>query len=125
MIDFLNDRDRARNLLAPMLADRLAISIISVGEVYEGILRGRNAAEAEVRFLELIDQMDVVGLDVPTMKVFASIRGDLRRAGQTVSDNDLYIAATAIRRDMTLVTRNRKHFDRIPGLRLYQADDGQ
>lgn len=35
-------------------------------------------------------------------------------------DPDLLIAATALHHDLTLVTRNRKHFERIPGLDLYE-----
>jgi predicted nucleic acid-binding protein len=33
---------------------------------------------------------------------------------------DLLIAATALDHDLTLVTRNRRHFERIPDLTLYQ-----
>jgi predicted nucleic acid-binding protein len=33
---------------------------------------------------------------------------------------DLLIAATALRYELTLVTRNLRHFQRVPGLRIYQ-----
>lgn len=54
------------------------------------------------------------------MERFAGIRGDLRRRGQLIPDLDLLIAATALHHDLTLLTRNVRHFDRIPELRLYQ-----
>ena len=43
----------------------------------------------------------------------------LRRQGQLIPDLDLLIAATALAHDLTLVTRNRHHFERIPDLRLH------
>jgi predicted nucleic acid-binding protein len=54
------------------------------------------------------------------MERFGRIRGQLRRDGNLVGDMDLLIASTAIAHDLTLVTRNRRHFERIPGLELYQ-----
>jgi tRNA(fMet)-specific endonuclease VapC len=55
------------------------------------------------------------------MEVFARTRADLRRSGQLIADLDLLIAATALHHDLTLLTRNVRHFARIPGLRLYQS----
>jgi tRNA(fMet)-specific endonuclease VapC len=43
---------------------------------------------------------------------------DLRRRGLPTGENDLWIAATAVAADETLVTRNTKHFQSIKGLRL-------
>lgn len=36
--------------------------------------------------------------------------------------NDAIIASTAIVKDMTLITRNYKHFKNIPGIKLYEID---
>jgi predicted nucleic acid-binding protein len=51
---------------------------------------------------------------------FARQRAALRRQGQLIPDIDLLIAATALEENLTLVTRNIRHFERIPELRLYQ-----
>jgi tRNA(fMet)-specific endonuclease VapC len=60
----------------------------------------------------------VVNLRPETMKAFARMRLDLRRSGQLIGDLDTLIAATAYVADARLVTRNRKHFERIPGVTL-------
>jgi len=54
---------------------------------------------------------------------FARTRARLRRRGQLIPDMDLLIAATALTYGLSLVTRNRRHFGRIDGLRLYEPDD--
>lgn len=45
----------------------------------------------------------------------------LRAEGRLIPDFDVVIAATALAHDLTLVTRNRRHFDRIAGLTLLPA----
>ena len=43
---------------------------------------------------------------------------DLERRGLPLDDPDVLIAATALRHNYVLVSRNVRHFDRISGLRL-------
>jgi predicted nucleic acid-binding protein len=38
-----------------------------------------------------------------------------------VGDLDLLVGATAIHHDLTLLSNNRRHFDRIEGLRIESA----
>jgi tRNA(fMet)-specific endonuclease VapC len=62
----------------------------------------------------------VMPLSDPIMETFARIRRDLRDRGQFIPDFDLAIAATALHHDLTLLTRNERHFGRIPGLKLHR-----
>lgn len=56
------------------------------------------------------------------MRRFALLRGELRGRGQLIGDPDILIAATALHRDLTLLTRNHRHFTptRFPALTLYE-----
>ena len=53
---------------------------------------------------------------------FAHIRSLLRREGNLIPDLDLLIAATALEHDVILVTRNVRHFERIPELQIYTQE---
>lgn len=118
LIDFLNEVDSAVSIITPLLEAGLGVSLITVGEVYHGVLNGRHPEQAEDRLLTVLDSMSLISLDLPTMRLFAELRVHLKSIGMTTGNNDLLIAATALRHDLTLVTRNRRHFDRIVGLRL-------
>jgi predicted nucleic acid-binding protein len=55
-----------------------------------------------------------------TLQQFARIRGRLRQQGTPIGELDILVAATALQHGLTIVTRNRRHFDRIPGLDFYE-----
>jgi tRNA(fMet)-specific endonuclease VapC len=56
------------------------------------------------------------------MTRFAETRAYLRRRGMIISDFDIIIGSTALLHDLTVITRNLRHFRRIPDLRIYTPD---
>jgi predicted nucleic acid-binding protein len=60
----------------------------------------------------------LVSLDEETAKIFGRERGQLRAQGLLIGDSVLWIAATALQYNLTLLTNDRRHFERIDGLRL-------
>jgi predicted nucleic acid-binding protein len=119
--DWLRGRPAAVRLLEELEPDGLAISLVTYGEVYEGIYYGRDPAGSERVFRQFLRGVDMLPLTRPIMRRFARLRGDLRRRGQLIGDPDALIAATALHHGLALVTGNRAHFRRIPDLRLYPA----
>jgi tRNA(fMet)-specific endonuclease VapC len=99
----------------------LGVSIVSYGEIFEGAFGAPDPRGELAHFRAFLDRFTTVPLSDPIMEVFARIRSHLRRQGQLISDMDLLIAATSIYHDLNLVTRNRRHFERIPELKLLQA----
>ena len=49
---------------------------------------------------------------------YAPIRGAVQAAGTPIGSNDLFIAAIALARGLTSVTRNTREFSRVPGLKI-------
>ncbi len=97
-----------------------AVSIVSHGELFEGAFGAPDPA-ARLRDLRvLLEGFVTLPLTDPVMEEFGRLRASLRRRGLLIPDLDLLIAATTLTRDLTLVTRNRRHFERIPDLKLYQ-----
>ena len=59
-----------------------------------------------------------MGFEESTAKIFGRIVGGLEAQGLAISDMDALIASIALERDELLVTRNEKHFTRVPGVRV-------
>jgi predicted nucleic acid-binding protein len=91
---------------------------VTVGEMlYGAAKRGDPQLEQRVHDLILRAQA-VLPFDEPAAEVYGSLRATLERAGRPLAEPDLRIAATALSRDLTLVSGNVRHFARVPGLRL-------
>lgn len=108
--------------LATLSRSEQFASAVSIGELYKGAYR----SPAKSRHLENIDErvlpaLSVLPFDVGAARVFGEISAVLERSGLRLADADLQIAATALHHDLTLVTGNIRHFERVPGLRVGRA----
>ena len=96
----------------------VAISFVTVGELYFGV-ENKKWGERTVReLLERLKAVVIVPYDTEICKTYGNLKAPLRKAGVVVSDNDLWIAACAVRHSIPLISNNRKHFEKIPRLRL-------
>lgn len=113
-----------KSLLNRIRSDGLAVSVISYGEVFEGILFSRQRALDERRWREFLLPIDIINVTPGIADVWANLRGTLRAEGRTLPDNDLLIAATAMYFDLTVVSGNPRHFRRVEGLNLKEVGAG-
>jgi tRNA(fMet)-specific endonuclease VapC len=100
-------------------ADKLFLNSIVLGELLGGFAAGsreaRNRAEL-ARFLES-PRVNVVVITTETADSYALIYANLRRKGQPISANDLWIAASALEHGAALLSLDA-HFAGVDGLRL-------
>ena len=98
---------------------RTALSIISIGEIYEVAFAYANPQEHLASFRQFLALFRLLTLNEPLMEQFGEIQVLLRRLGEIISDFDILIGATALHYDLTFLTYNTRHFKRIPHLKLY------
>lgn len=108
------------NTLSRLSSDGVAVSIVTVGEVYEGAFVHSDSDDQLRAYRRFLSGFPVLHLTDSAMELFGRLRAQLRRQGNLIPDFDLLIATTAIENDLTLVTGNTHHFARILGLALYQ-----
>ena len=126
LADYLKGQRNVAAILEPPLAEGLAMNIVTYAEVYEGIFYGYNRPQHEAGFRNFLKSTPVLGITRPIARRFALIRGQLRATQQGKAlvqpkdTYDLFIAATALHHNLTLITRNSKDFDGIPDLKLYE-----
>lgn len=121
VIDFLKGRVTVVDELTRLSEEGLAISLITYGEIYEGIYFSRDPQTSEKGFLKFLRGVKILPFNRSILKRFARLRGELRRTGNLMCDPDLLIAAMALQYDLTLLSRNQSDFQRVPQLRLWKT----
>ncbi len=120
IIQALANRQPAVGTLERVAGSRVYVSYITAGEIYERAFTYANPQAHLVSFRHFLSPYRLLGLNDPIVERFAELRAFLRKHGQLVSDFDLLVGATALHHDLTVLTFNRRHFERIPDLKLYQ-----
>ena len=117
-IEYLLERQPVRRRLEALFAEGVGISVVSVGELYDGVLGANDVRKAQDDLRAFLEIVRIVPLDEAACVIFARERRRLRESGLRLEDIDLLIGATAIRNDLALLTNNRRHFGRMRGLRM-------
>lgn len=118
IIDYLKGQEEVVERLSHLWAEGLAISIISLAELYEGVHYSRDPERSESALDDFVSGVEVVGLNMEICRLFGKLRGRLRKSGRLVGDFDILIAATCLRHDLTLFTNNRRQFEVFESLRI-------
>ncbi len=95
----------------------LMVSAIVAAELRFGCQR-LGSAKLTRRVEVLLAQIETVPFDSHASRAYATVRAALERKGTPIGLNDLLIAAHALSLGVTLVTANRREFDRVEGLRV-------
>ena len=92
------------------------ISDLTIGELYFGAYKSGRKGHFDdvIEIFNLFERYSTTHC----MREYGDIRWQLERQGCRIDSMDLLIGATALHEDLTLITGNVKHFERIPGLRI-------
>ena len=103
----------SKNAKAYLLAHgRFTISAMTVFEVVGGFQRAQRTKLLR-EFLDNVSSLNVLQIETEDTILAGRIHGDLGRRGLPIGHADPIIAASAIRRGLTVVTGNQAHFARI------------
>ena len=118
IIDYLNDREPVASRLEELRKEGLGISIVSLAEIYEGVYGSRDPETSERKLLDFLSGVTTLGIDEGICRMFGEERRKLRMSGLLIGDLDIFIASTSLYYDLPLCTNNRRHYERIDGLRI-------
>lgn len=100
------EKFEARHLDAPLYTSRVCWAEFAGGCIQESEVHG-----ALARFA-------IIEIDAGIAWQAPRISRLLSHSGRNIGDNDIWIAATALAHGLPLVSRNVRHFSRVPGLNL-------
>ncbi len=102
-------------------AEKLFLTSIVLGELLGGFAAGTREPKNRSELARFLDspRVEVLPVTAHTADSYALITVGLRRKGQPIPTNDLWIAASALEHGAALLTRDA-HFAQIDGLRCGQ-----
>lgn len=110
----------------PIISERLVnihdaayVSVIAFGELYHGAEASTRVNQNKADIDDIAQGATILTVDQGTALVYGRIRYEQRLKGQLIPDNDLWIAATALKHGLTLVAQD-EHFTWIDKLSLEQ-----
>lgn len=118
VIDHLHGREPVVKQLELLAPQGLGLSIVSLAELYEGVFFSTSPQGNESALRNFLESIQVLYLEDGVCRLFGQERGRLRAAGMIIGDFDILIGSTAKYYGLTLLTNNRRHFERIDGLSI-------
>lgn len=120
IIDFLKGRESGITVMEVFLKEKLFISIVTWMEIVYGTKRSSAPRKREDEFEHFLSALSIkiLPVDKPVADIFIELKSNLEKEEKPLPDFDLLIAATALAHNLSLATRNVKHFSRIKKLKL-------
>ncbi len=129
---YVLDTDTLSNLMkrstSPTLVAKLATvpveaqftTSITLGELLYGAYRRSEHSSVLLARIEtvLTANLPILPFDAAAARLYGPLRADLERMGTPLAEADLRIAAITLAENLTLITGNIRHFQRVPGLRI-------
>jgi tRNA(fMet)-specific endonuclease VapC len=97
------------------------LSVVSASELLHGVhrakktdVRARRSAWVEA----ILSRFPILDVDLEIARAHSLIWADLAAGGELIGPHDLWLAASCIAHELTMVTANLREFERVPGLKV-------
>ncbi|MGQ9630272.1 MAG: type II toxin-antitoxin system VapC family toxin [bacterium] len=98
-------------------ADIILLPVIVLGELLYGAVNSARPQENEQAVRKFLAQSILIPIDESIAVRYATVRLKLKRMGHPIPENDIWVTATCLEIDATLLSRDT-HFECIPDLRV-------
>ncbi len=97
------------------------LSVISVAELLHGVHRADSTTRRLKRsaYVEkVIELFPIYNFEISIARIYAELWSDLSKRGVQIGAHDLIIGSTALSLGFSVATYNKRHFERIEGLKI-------
>ena len=120
IIDILRgDQETVNKINELERSNMLATTFINLFELYSGVFLSSKKEENFNKIENFLPKLILINLSHLSTLIGGQIKANLKTRGQIVESRDLLIASITIAEGFALLTKNKKHFENIPGLKLY------
>lgn len=118
VIEHFRGNEKIRLRMSPISHDEIFISPITLCELYRGAFLSNKIQENTLLIDKLLEKARILLFNKHACEIFGEEYSLLKKRGRLTQDNDLITASLCIANNLTLITRNKKHFESIKGLKV-------
>ena len=118
-IAFLNQKNKSvvEKMSETKSSDIFLCRVIQA-ELYYGAYHSQKRESNLEKLENFFNEVNILDFNDVVAQTYGQIRHDLASVGTPIGSNDLFIAATALAHNVTLVTNNEREFSRIESLNI-------
>jgi tRNA(fMet)-specific endonuclease VapC len=116
LIAWLQNSQDALKKLEELELCQICTTAITAFELYKGVYRSKRKESEINRVAELLDLVEILVLDSQSARLAGRLEFEMK--SHIIGESDLLIASIVLAQGETLLTRNRRHFERVPGLKI-------
>lgn len=97
------------------------LSVISVAELLHGVHRAdsiKRRLKRSAYVEKVIELFPIYNFEISIARIYAELWSDMNKRGIQIGAHDLIIGSTALSLGFSVVTYNKRHFERIEGLKI-------
>lgn len=122
VVSFLLKGDSRAAAYMPMIqGNRLALSFMTVAELFQWAAIRKWGTQRVMRLEQTLSMYVIVPVDIELCRIWGSLRAERQAAGHTIAPQDAWIAATALRHNLSLITHNASDYQGIAHLDVRTA----
>ena len=122
VVSFLMKRDSRAAAYAPLLQGHtLALSFMTVAELFQWAAVRKWGVKRRAQLDQSLKNYLVIPVDIEMCHIWGALRADQQAAGHPIAPQDAWIAATALRHSLPLITHNAKDYQGIAALEVRTA----
>jgi len=119
IVSYIMRGSREAMMYIPLLQNKvLSVSFITVGELYFWAEKKNWGHQKRLQLENVLKKYVVIPYDSKIAEHYAKVRAERERKGLPISCADAWIAATAVRHDIPVVTHNARDFREISNLHV-------
>ncbi|MFQ6088539.1 MAG: type II toxin-antitoxin system VapC family toxin [Candidatus Methanofastidiosia archaeon] len=84
--------------------------------MFKGAYRTEKHQETSKKVKSLLESLEILDFSLSACQTFGKLSNDLKMIGEEIGDMDTLIASIVLTHNEILVTKNIKHFEKIPNL---------
>ncbi len=121
IIEFLRKKKKQNTYLWKVkeLGLNCFISAITVFELYAGAITERHKQDLK----KLLRWIEIIPFTKEIAECSAEIYKELKLDNQLIEFRDIFIGATALEMDFSIITLNEAYFKRIKGIKIYDREN--